>query len=109
LNDHFIETFVADGGELEKDPGMLFLNLKTQMFLSAVSQEEQERSKEEILDDLFPSNLGETLLARHPGLELSPVEIEFVNEAKARRELLQNDAGDVDSICKFIILLSAMQ
>ncbi|OBT98169.2 TTAGGG repeat binding factor [Pseudogymnoascus verrucosus] len=98
LNDHFIETFVADGAELQTEPGLLYLNLKTQMYLSAVSQEEQERTKDEVLDDLFPVSLGDTLRARHPGSDLTQSEIEFVKEANARREYLQNDSGDPDSI-----------
>lgn len=100
LNDHFIETFVPDGEDLQKEPGMLYLNLKTQMYLSAISQEEQEMSREEILDDLFPAGLEDMLLARHPATSLTPDEVEFLNEAKARREYLQNEPGDVDSICK---------
>lgn len=100
LNDHFIETFVPDGGELQKEPGSLYINLKTQMYLSAVSQEEQERSKEETLDDLFPASLADTLRARHPGTDLTPSEVDFVNEANARREYLQTDSGDADSICR---------
>jgi protein TBF1 len=79
---------------------MLYLNLKTQMYLSAISQEEQERSREEILDDLFPDNLAETLQARHPETPLSPNETDFVSEAKARREHLQGEPGDADSICE---------
>ncbi|ELR02040.1 hypothetical protein GMDG_05202 [Pseudogymnoascus destructans 20631-21] len=98
LNDHFIETFVADGAELQTEPGLLYLNLKTQMYLSAVSQEEQERTKDEVLDDLFPVSLGDTLRARHPGSDLTQSEIEFVKEANARREYLQNDSTDPDSI-----------
>jgi protein TBF1 len=104
LNDHFIETFVADGEELQKEPGMLYLNLKTQMYLSAISQEEQEMTREEILDDLFPADLKEMLLARHSGTALTSDEMEFLKEAKTRRDYLQNETGDVDSICKEILL-----
>jgi hypothetical protein len=100
LNDHFIETFVPEEGELLKDHGMLYLNLKTQMYLSAISQEEQERTREEILEDLFPDNIIETFQARHPGIALGPNEVDFVNEAKARRAYLQNEPGDADSICE---------
>lgn len=100
LNDHFIETFVPDGEELQKEPGMLYLNLKTQMYLSAISQEEQEMTREEILDDLFPADLEEILLSRHPGTALTSDEVEFLKEVKARRDYLQNEIGDVDSLCK---------
>lgn len=102
LNDHFIQTFVPDGEGLPKEPGMLYLNLKTQMYLSAVSQEEQEQTKEEILDDLLPLNLEEALLSRHSGTALTLDELEFLNEARLRRDYLQSEAGDVDSICEQI-------
>lgn len=82
---------------------MLYLNLKTQMYLSAISQEEQEMTREEILDDLFPAGLEEMLLARHSGTALTSDEMEFLKEAKTRRDYLQNETGDVDSICtKFL-------
>lgn len=104
LNDHFIETFVPDGEELQKDPGMLFVNLKTQMYLSAVSQEEQEMGRDEILDYLFPTDLDEILRARHPGTPLTSDELEYINEAKTRREYLQNAPIDVESICMLTFL-----
>lgn len=100
LNDHFIETFVPDKEELQKEPGTLFVNLKTQMYLSAISQEEQEMSREEILDDLFPAGLEDMLLARHPGTALTLDEVEFLKEAKERRESLHNEPGDAESICE---------
>ena len=100
LNDHFIETFTPDGSELQKEPGMLYLNLKTQMYISAISQEEQERPKDDILDDLFPASIGDILRARHPGQDLTPGEVEFVNEAKTRREFLQTQTLDIDQLRK---------
>lgn len=100
LNDHFIETFTSDGSELQKEPGMLYLNLKTQMYISAISQEEQERSKDDILDDLFPSSLDEILRARHPGQDLTSGEVEFVNEARARRDMLQTETLNIDQLRK---------
>lgn len=98
LNDYFIETFAADGGELSTDAGLLYLNFKTQMYISAVSQEEQERTKDEILEDLFPPNIEDILYARRPGEQLSESELDFVNEARARREYLLNEPSDVESI-----------
>lgn len=100
LNDHFIETFVPDGEEVPKEPGILYLNLKTQMYLSAISQEEQELAKEEVLDDLFPPDLEEKLLARHTGMALTSNEMEFLEEVKIRRDYLQNATSDLDSISK---------
>ena len=101
LNDHFMESFVPDGGELQKEPGQLYLNLKTQMYLSALSSEEQEKTTEETLNDLFPANLADILRARHPQMELTQAELEFINESNARKQYLQNDSGDETTIGKF--------
>lgn len=83
---------------MTKEPGQLYLNLKTQMYLSAVSSEEQERTKEEVLDDLFPVGLSDTLRARHSGMDLTQSELQFINDANERKQYLQNDSGDPDSI-----------
>lgn len=103
LNDHFIETFTRDGEPMSKEAGDLFLSLKTQMFVSAVTQEEQERTKEDILEDFFPVGLDELLLVRHPGMELAESEDEFLQESQARREYLMKEVTDLESIrkCEF--------
>jgi hypothetical protein len=100
LNDNFVETFSPDGAPLEEVPGQLYINLKTQMFLSAVLQEEQEKTKEDLLDDFFPANLDDFLSRRHLGTPLSQSEVDLVASAKARRELLMNETSDVESIRK---------
>lgn len=100
LNDHFIEAFTSDDQPLEREPGQLYINLKTQMYLSAVQQEEQERTREDILEDLFPLKLKTILLDRHPGMPLSNSEVEFIAEADARREFLQEFPTDLYSLRK---------
>jgi hypothetical protein len=100
LNDHFIETFTPDGEPMSKVAGDLFLSLKTQMFLSAVTQEEQERTKEDILEDFFPVGLDELLMGRHPGLELAESENEFLRASQDRRDYLMMEANDLESIRK---------
>lgn len=104
LNDNFVETFAPDGAPLENKPGQLYINLKTQMFLSAVLQEEQEKTKEDLLDDFFPSNLDDLLSRRHLGTPLSEGELEFINLTKLRRELLMNETSDVESIRRSSLL-----
>lgn len=63
-------------------------------------QEEQEKTKEDLLDDFFPANLDDILSRRHLGTPLSESELEFINATKARRELLMNETSDVESIRK---------
>ncbi|RKF73153.1 Telomeric DNA-binding factor trf1 [Golovinomyces cichoracearum] len=98
LNDQFIKTFTVEGVPLQKEAGDLYLNLKTQIYLSAVSQEEQERTREDILDDLFPNDLDRLLQSRHLDQPLSQSEVEFISSYVARREFLGNAPIDLDSI-----------
>lgn len=98
LNDQFIKTFTVEGVPLQKEAGDLYLNLKTQIYLSAVSQEEQERTREDILEDLFPNDLDRLLQIRHLDQPLSQSEVEFISSYVARREFLGNAPIDLDSI-----------
>ena len=100
LNDHFLETFVPLGDALNAEQGHLLLNLKTQVYISALSQEEQERTNEEILYEMFPDNVAMFLSARHPGKSLSPREVDFIDLMIKRRELLFTDSRDIESIRK---------
>ncbi|KAI9803419.1 MAG: TTAGGG repeat binding factor [Piccolia ochrophora] len=87
LNEYFLETFVPDGGRLLKSQGGLYLDLKTQAYLSAMAN--GERTRDEILEDLFPNDLEDRLLSRRPGArQLSPSEIDFVKRARSRRDHL---------------------
>lgn len=80
-------TAVGDRcGRLFKPQASLYLNLKTQAYISAV--EADERSREEILNDILPDNLTEMLLAKRRVKTLSPSELEFIEQCKIRKDLL---------------------
>ncbi|KAH0564800.1 hypothetical protein GP486_001813 [Trichoglossum hirsutum] len=93
LNEHFLETFVPEGGKLLKSQGGLFLDLKTQAYISAMAHiASSERTKAEILDDLFPEDMDQRLLARRPGAkQLQPGELDFLTRARSRRDMLMNE------------------
>ncbi len=86
LNENFLHTFVPDGAKLLKAQGALYLDLKTQAYISAMGQ--GERSQEEILEDLFPEEVERHLSQRKGGKALNAAELEFVARCKARREHL---------------------
>ncbi|KAJ8097506.1 telomere repeat binding factor-domain-containing protein [Lipomyces tetrasporus] len=87
LNEYFLDSFVPDGARLLKSQGALYLDLKTQAFISAMGQ--GERSKEEILDDLFPEDLDQLLVTRrHGARSLTPSEQDFIARCKSRKEIL---------------------
>ncbi|OXV06704.1 hypothetical protein Egran_05529 [Elaphomyces granulatus] len=97
LNDHFLDVFVAEGSRLLKVQGALFLELKTQAFIASMNN--TERSRTELLYDLFPDDMEHRLLARRPGTrQLAPSEVDFVKRANSRREILLNDVNNEDAI-----------
>lgn len=98
LDGYFLRVFVPMGEVLEEDLATLWLSLKTQIFLAAVSEEEQEADKETLLDSVFIEQQGVPLLERHPEKELTLCESKFLTECSKRRELLRNQVTDAESI-----------
>ena len=95
LNENFLDTFIPDGGRLLKNQGQLLLDLKTQAYISAVQN--SDRSREDILDDLFPVDLDSRLMKRRQGAKnLTPSEIEFVQRAQNRRKALWEESANPD-------------
>ncbi|KAI0181606.1 telomere repeat binding factor-domain-containing protein [Hypoxylon sp. FL1284] len=97
INDHFLDIFVPENQEVPRDVADLYLGLKTQIFL-AVLEGDQEKARDQMLDDLFITRLEPGLQEHHPSLPLTAVEHEFVASAKARKAMLWNESIDVDSI-----------
>ncbi|KAG7663908.1 TBF1 [[Candida] subhashii] len=79
-------------GKMLKQHSMLYLDLKTQAYISAI--EAGERSREEILEDILPENMQEILLARRAVKGLSPTEDDFIDRCKTRKEILLNYPSD---------------
>lgn len=97
LNDNFIDVFVPEGGRLLKVQGALFLELKTQAFIASMNN--TERSRTEILFDLFPDNLEQCLIERHTGSrQLAPSEVDFVKRAASRRDILLADINNQEAL-----------
>lgn len=101
LNDNFLHTFVGEQG-LTRDVGMLFLDFKTQLYLSVSMSEEQMRSKEDALDDLFPTDPQKLL---DPGRHIGPGELDFIAAVKARRTYLTSVPHNIEDIRKNIVIL----
>ena len=97
LNEYFLDTFVADGHQLLKTPAELLLELKTQAYISAASN--GGRSRERILEDLFPHDLEKQLMERRPDArQLSPSEKDFVQRAQNRRRVLSEEPDTEQAI-----------
>lgn len=97
LNEHFLDVFVPEGGRLLKVQGALFLELKTQAFIASMNN--TERTRTELLYDLFPDDLEQRLLDRRPGTrQLAPSEADFVKRAGSRRDILLNDINNEEAM-----------
>ena len=101
LNEYFLDTFVGDSNKLLKSQAQLFLDLKTQAFISAQGYGQVDREK--LLEDLFPADLEERLLARKAGSavvprQLAPSETDFLQRARNRSKALAEESDSDDPI-----------
>jgi hypothetical protein len=96
LNEYFLEVFVGDRNRLLKQQAALFLDLKTQCFISALAAGQRER--ELLLDDLFPEHLKQLLLNRRYAETLATSEATFIDQAKRRREILHEESKSEKAI-----------
>ncbi|KAI0142997.1 hypothetical protein GGR57DRAFT_369964 [Xylariaceae sp. FL1272] len=97
VNNHFLEIFLPEGGELTYDTAELYLGLKTQLFL-AVLEGDMEKSKEEFLQELFVTGVEESLRAQHPDTPLNTTETDFLANTKTRKLMLLSASQPADSI-----------
>jgi len=97
VNDQFLMIFIPQGHDLSQDAADIFLALKTQIFL-AMLDGQQERTRDEILDEVFPSTMQSILEAHHMGWPLNSIETQFLADAEARKTMLRNGSDDADSI-----------
>lgn len=100
LNDHFVETFTSSSTPFSKEHGDLLLSLKTQVYLASLGQEEQDRSNDEMLYEMFPYDMNNILTSHHPGSPLSQTEHGFIEELNKRREYLKAESRDIESTGK---------
>lgn len=97
LNDHFLDVFVPEGSRLLKVQGALFLELKTQAFIASLNNE--ERTRTEVLFELFPDDLEQTLLSKRSGTrQLAPSEADFVKRARSRRDIIFADINSEEAM-----------
>lgn len=99
LDEFFLDTFVVDGGRLLKNQAGLFLDLKTQAYISAISN--GERSRDDILHDLFPDDLERRLLIRRSGAKQpSPGEADLIQRASNRKKMLLEEPMTAESMAQ---------
>lgn len=84
----FLSVFVPDFGKLLKAQASIYLELKTQGFITAWRT--GAAPPHVVMADLFGPDLDKHILARRPGTtSLAPTEQDFLNRLASRREILQ--------------------
>lgn len=97
LDEFFLDTFLADGARLLKNQAGLFLDLKTQAYISAIAH--RDRSREDILQDLFPNDIEQRLLDRRSGAkQLGPGEVDFIQRSNNRKKTLLEESMTEEAI-----------
>lgn len=91
----FLDIFVPDGSQFLKVQSDIFLELKTQAYISAISTELRQR--EQILDELMPVDLERTFLNRRRNAKQPlPSEREFAQKVRNRRKTLLDEPFNED-------------
>lgn len=99
---------ITSSGKILKAQAALYLELKTQAYISAL--ESGTKSKEEILQDIFPDDLEEFILKRRNSNSLSPVEVEFLKKCKSRYDTLLHatDENELSENFEWLIFLKEL-
>ena len=90
MDQNFLEVFVPEQGRLLKALGSIYLELKTQAFVTANRTGAAEPLA--VMSELFPPDMEAKLLDRRPGQKsIAPSEQDFLQRLSSRREILLND------------------
>jgi Telomere repeat binding factor (TRF) len=97
LDDSFLDIFMPAGTRLLKGEGALYLELKTQAFITIMMN--GGAKKEDVLDKLFPQNLQLAILRRRPEpTHLAPSEADFIARVNTRKQYLSTGASTIESL-----------
>ncbi|KAI0552772.1 hypothetical protein F4679DRAFT_533839 [Xylaria curta] len=97
VNNNFLSIFVPEGRTLSHDAAELYLGLKTQLFL-AVLEGDLDKPKDQFLEEIFVTDVEQSLQAHHPHIPLSISELDFVANSKARKVMLTIASAPADSV-----------
>ncbi|KAF2667679.1 hypothetical protein BT63DRAFT_456980 [Microthyrium microscopicum] len=96
LDQHFLDLFMPNGSRLLKAEGNMWLELKTQAYISMMMN---GANRDDLLEKLFPRDLQNAITRRRPEpTHLAPNEIDFLNRIANRRDKLANWPADVSSL-----------
>jgi protein TBF1 len=92
LDQNFLDIFVPENGHLMSAEAAIFLELKTQGFMTAMRQ--KAAPPEQVMLDLFPPGTDQKIMARRIGPKsLAPSEQDFIARFDDRRRDLQDHSA----------------
>ncbi|KAI1117486.1 telomere repeat binding factor-domain-containing protein [Nemania sp. NC0429] len=97
VNNHFLRIFIPEGRTLSNDAAEIYLGLKTQLFL-AVLEGDLEKTKDQLLEELFVTDVENSLRAHHPDIPLTISELDFIANSKTRKSMLSAASAPTRSI-----------
>ncbi len=90
MDQNFLEVFVPEQGRLLKAQGSIYLELKTQAFITANRTAAAQPLL--VMAELFPHDIESKLLETRPGQKtLAPSEQDFLKRMSSRRDILLAD------------------
>jgi protein TBF1 len=90
MDQNFLEVFVPEQGKLLKAQGSIYLELKTQAFITANRTGHPQPLA--VMAELFPPDVESNLLDRRPGVKgMAPSEQDFLKRLYSRRDILLAD------------------
>ena len=90
MDQNFLEVFVPEQGRLLKALGSIYLELKTQAFITANRTGAAEPLA--VMSELFPPDMEAKLFDRRSGQKgIAPSEQDFLQRLSSRREILLSD------------------
>jgi hypothetical protein len=99
LDESFLDVFMPIGSRLLKSESALWLELKTQAFITIMLN--GGANKDDVLEKLFPRTLQLSILKRRAEpTHLAPSEQDFISRANTRRQYLRADSQSVESLAQ---------
>lgn len=97
IDEAFLDIFMPPGTRLLKSEGALFLELKTQAYITIMLT--SNYSKEELLERLFPRDLQLAILRRRSEpTHLAPSEQDFIGRLNTRRQYLSAGSDSYEAL-----------
>ncbi|KAM5342970.1 hypothetical protein ACJ41O_013936 [Fusarium nematophilum] len=89
---NFHSVFRGQVSDLGSEALDLYLSLKTQVAVDALTKKTPEQQAEQVLEEALINGLEDRIRGLHSGFDLTPADQEFIASIRSRKDALQADA-----------------